>query len=489
VKHAASRPSAREQAGLFVLALAIYACTLYPSFYTFDSAELAIGATTLGIVHSPGYALYMLLAHAFGMLPIGDIGFRLNLLSAVCTALTLPILYTALWHSTRQKAAAALASLVFILGATVWHNGTITEVYATQTLTLGATWWALARLPTRKTTRDTLLAGAFFGIAVAMHPSSALFAPVVAAVFLALRRTGQECLGAGTLAVVVFAVSLLYFPIRQGVELHMNFAGQFDDAGIFQPVDLRTPEGIVWLIRGEQFDGLFFYEGVVASAGQLVVAAHTFWLTYQGVGLLLVMIGLVTMRRARLLLWLFAFLPYTYFYITYGAPDRAYMFGPAYLLLALPMAHCMVEVAAWLRARRKPTARSLLLLVPLLMALYSLRGLGERMQVDVRGEATAIMAVLPDDALVFGVWGDIVTLEYLQILEGQRPDLILRNLFFFDSESGVLGQIAHQQEAQPSRPLVFLSELVPAGLDPRRYTISALRVGERAAGFIFTPRE
>jgi hypothetical protein len=534
---------ALQQAGLFALALAIYVCTLYPSFYTFDSAELAIGAATLGIVHSPGYALYLLLAHGFALLPFGDVGFRLNLLSAVATALTVPILYTALWHSMTSrtqrtarmpslrdrggrdaifgvrakiydddwhrnlpfseqqaggevhasKSICALASLVFILGATVWHNGTIAEVYATQTLTLAAAWWALARLRAHRTTRDALLAGALFGVAVAMHPSSALLAPAVAAVFLALHHSWRDCLGAAALAVVIFAASLLYFPIRQGAELRMNFAGQHDDAGIFQAVDLRTPEGIVWLLRGEQFDGLFFYEGVIASAGQLLVAAHAFWLAYQGVGLLVVGVGLsMSFRRglkATLLLWLLAFLPYIYFYLTYGAPDRAYMFGPAYLLLALPMAHGLAAISRWLCAKGRPGARVLLLLVPLLMALHSLRALGERMRIDVRGDAEAVMAALPQDALVFGVWGDVVTLEYLQILEGQRPDLTLRNLFFFDSESGVLGHIARQQAAQPLRPLVFLSDLVPTGLDPRRYTIFPLRVGDRAEGFIFVPRE
>ena len=195
------------------------------------------------------------------------------------------------------------------------------------------------------------------------------------------------------------------------------------------------------------------------------------------------------MRFLHSLLWLLAFLPYTYFYTTYGAPDRAFMLGPVYLLLALPMAYGLAALGSWLCANGRPHARVLILLVPLLMTLYSLRTLGARMGDDVRGESAAVMAALPEDALVFGVWGDVVTLEYLQILEGQRPDLTLRNLFFFESESGVLGHIARQQASNPARPLVFLSDLVPTGLDPRRYTIFPLRVGERAEGFIFVPRE
>ena len=66
--------------------LLIYIGTLAPTIFTHDSPELAAGALELGIVHPPGYSVYLLVAHAFTYLPIGDIAYRVNLLSAVSTA-------------------------------------------------------------------------------------------------------------------------------------------------------------------------------------------------------------------------------------------------------------------------------------------------------------------------------------------------------------------------------------------------------------------
>ena len=71
----------------------LYLSTLAPTVQAFDSAELTVGAYTLGFVHAPGYPLYMVLGHLFGQIPIGDIGFRLNLMSAVFGVSTVLVLY------------------------------------------------------------------------------------------------------------------------------------------------------------------------------------------------------------------------------------------------------------------------------------------------------------------------------------------------------------------------------------------------------------
>jgi hypothetical protein len=501
------QPLARRQLLLFIFAFALYWLTLYPSFYNFDSAELAIGATELGIVHSPGYALYLLIAHVFTWLPIGDVGYRLNLLSALYTALTVPILWTGLFLLIGKGRASALVALCFVLCVTVWLNGTVTEVYAAQTLTLAISFWAIMRLRPARTIARALAAGAAFGVAVAMHPSSVFFAPAVALAFVGLRVRWHLCIGAALLALLIFATSLFYFPLRQDAQPRMNFAGQYDDSGQFVPVDLATVEGLTWLIRGDQFADLFFAEGYLPSQAQLGETLTSFWNTYQGIGLLIGVVGIVVLARRRLVfvVWMLAFLPYTYFYTTYGAPDKTMMLNPSYLLMSVPLVYGFAwgnlnrqlrhvrqvkEADTWraLRFNYSPIGKLLWLLVPALMAVNSLVQLGIRLGDDVRGEATAIIDAMPQDAVVFGVWGDIVPLEYLQLIDGQRVDLTLRNLFFFDSQEGVIGQIARLTEDAPSRPIVFLSSLVPTGLDARQYTIYPLRVDGESVGFVFVPR-
>ena len=50
-----------------------------------DGIELTITARFLGISHPTGYALYMLLGKIFTFLPLGSIGWRVNLSSVVFT--------------------------------------------------------------------------------------------------------------------------------------------------------------------------------------------------------------------------------------------------------------------------------------------------------------------------------------------------------------------------------------------------------------------
>ncbi|MGH7740169.1 MAG: protein O-mannosyl-transferase family, partial [bacterium] len=58
-----------------------------PTFYADDSAETITAAWLLGLPHPPGYPLYTLIGHLFSSLPLGGIGFRVNLLSALLAAL------------------------------------------------------------------------------------------------------------------------------------------------------------------------------------------------------------------------------------------------------------------------------------------------------------------------------------------------------------------------------------------------------------------
>ena len=79
-----------------------YIRTMPPSLYAYDSIEIAIGAATLGIIHSPGYSVHLLIGHIFTYLPFGDIAYRLHLLSLTATLATLPPLWWLCYQLTKQ---------------------------------------------------------------------------------------------------------------------------------------------------------------------------------------------------------------------------------------------------------------------------------------------------------------------------------------------------------------------------------------------------
>src|SRR6185436_2656693 len=77
----------------FGLPLTLYVRTLAPGLLLGDSAEFQTLAYTLGMTHATGYPVYLLLAHAFTLLPLGDLASRVSLFSAVSASVALALVY------------------------------------------------------------------------------------------------------------------------------------------------------------------------------------------------------------------------------------------------------------------------------------------------------------------------------------------------------------------------------------------------------------
>jgi hypothetical protein len=510
-----SRANGAVAAALAVLAAVPVLVLLYPTFYRFDSAEFAIGARTLGFVHAPGYPAYLLAAHAFtwlpvGNLPVGDFGLRVNLFSAVCAIAFAPVFWLAmvglLGPAGRARTARTIAAAIALAVAWSPHvlaHGTIAEVYLPQMLTLALTGCALARLGAQPGSLGrALMAGAAFGLAVAVHPSSALVGLGVAAAFVAARVSMRACVLGGAVAVGVFAVSLLYFPVRAAAEPAFTLAGSYTAEGVFAPLDLRTPAGVWAMLRGEQFAPLFFSRGPLPTAETWSETAAAF-VGGLGTGTAALGLGAVLAWAARASFarwpvrwagaWAAAFVPYTLFYAQYGAVDRAAMFGPSLMLWALAACVLLVSLAGYLRPKAVPVLGVTLMLLPLFTLAGAVPPVVERNRVDIRQRAEAVIAAVPPGALVFGLWEDVVPLQYLHLLEGARPDLEFRNLLLFDRPGALAAHVARVLAERPARPLLFVDDRIPTGLDAAAFRITPFRVdvgdgaGETRVGFLFLP--
>ncbi|MFH1562260.1 MAG: DUF2723 domain-containing protein [Nitrospirota bacterium] len=78
---------------VFLISFFIYLKTLTPTVGYHDSGDMTVAAYLLGIPHPPGYPLYCLLGKLFTCIPIGNIAYRLNLISGLCGALTVMMVY------------------------------------------------------------------------------------------------------------------------------------------------------------------------------------------------------------------------------------------------------------------------------------------------------------------------------------------------------------------------------------------------------------
>ncbi|HVZ80818.1 MAG TPA: DUF2723 domain-containing protein [bacterium] len=119
---------------------------LNPTFYLDDSPETVTACVTLGIPHPPGYPLHTLLGHLMALLPLGALGFRVNLSSALLGAAICLLLFLFLKAKVGLSGpTAALFSFLWILGKTAYPAALSakTGVYELTGLLLLAILWCL----------------------------------------------------------------------------------------------------------------------------------------------------------------------------------------------------------------------------------------------------------------------------------------------------------------------------------------------------------
>ncbi len=122
------------QAAAALAVLGVYVPTLYPSVSGGDSGELIVAAHELGVAHPPGYPLFTLLGHAFTLLPLGSIAWRVNFMTALLGAIAAAVLLRAAWRLTRSPGAGLFAAGLFAFSPGVWRYSIQAEVFSLNNL-------------------------------------------------------------------------------------------------------------------------------------------------------------------------------------------------------------------------------------------------------------------------------------------------------------------------------------------------------------------
>jgi hypothetical protein len=166
---------------------AVYVATLAPGVTFWDAGEFIAAAHSLGIPHPPGTPLFVVLLSAWAkLLAFLPFATATNLFSSACTAVAVGL--TTLWvaRATKEPLAGVAAGMAAGAMSTVWQNATETEVYAASLLLSVATIVAADRAGRTGDARFTLLTAYLLALAVPVHLSALVAAPV--AVVLAASR-------------------------------------------------------------------------------------------------------------------------------------------------------------------------------------------------------------------------------------------------------------------------------------------------------------
>ncbi|HEY0931139.1 MAG TPA: DUF2723 domain-containing protein [Gemmatimonas sp.] len=144
-------PPYRMAGVISALVLVLYVITLAPTTAMWDASEYIAAAKVLGIPHPPGNPLFVLVAHAFALIPFPlSYAGRVNLLAATTSAISAGIWFLVAYRTLRgwqlpNMPRLVIAAAAAILGATcftVWNQSVVNEkVYTVAMLGLAASAW------------------------------------------------------------------------------------------------------------------------------------------------------------------------------------------------------------------------------------------------------------------------------------------------------------------------------------------------------------
>jgi Protein O-mannosyl-transferase TMEM260-like len=332
-----ARAAAVALAGLLVslLVFVLYLKTLAPTVLylqdpkLLDAVMVQMQVAVLGITHPTGYPTYLMVTHLFTYLPFGDPAYRANLGSAVYAALAVLAVYQAGLLLGRRIVAAAAGALAFGLGAALWSQAVIAEVYTLNALLVAVTIVVFLLWRRHQRDRYLLLSSFLMGLCLTNHLTSGLLLPA-SILFVALvdRRkladVGLLLKGAG-----LFLLGLtpyLYLPIRAAMDPPF-VANNPDTFGRFWYVvsggDLT---GSLFAFGPSELPGrmLFYWEDLLGNMPFLVVM----------VALTGAIVVLLKDRAVGIFLG-FLFFGWLFYAVENDIPDIDLYFIPTYLVLSV----------------------------------------------------------------------------------------------------------------------------------------------------------
>jgi len=451
-----------------LLAFCVYLRTLAPTVMWYDMGELTTASYVLGIAHNTGYPLYILLGKLFTFLPVGDVAYRVNLMSAVFAALTVSLVFVIIHDLTKSILAALFGSLTLAFSSTLWSTATWAESYSLNAFFTAAITLLLLRWRASGRPWALYLATLLFGLSLGNHRLILLLVPGILLFLWAGRRNlnAGRCLHCGGFLLLGLSV-YVYLPLRGSQEPSLNWA---------QPANFHTYLSmfLTGSSRSEYWRFTFFDHLDVLSAFPLN--------EFTAPGLALAAVGLVYVWRHQRLFAVYGLLLCAlvgFVALSYNIHNVYNYFIPAYLVLTVWMgcaAKALFALGVQLLDVRRPqwahsgqylfspVAGLLLLALPLWLLAHNLPRLDRSDDYSAHDFAeTTLARVKPHATIITDSWS-ASPLWYAQLVEGYRVDVLVSPLFSVPGEDA-LAFIDEQFDA--GRP-VYVAEGLRGDLEQVR---------------------
>ena len=208
----------------------VYVMTTEPSASLWDCAEFIATSYKLEIGHPPGNPLFFLIARLFAIFAPSTqyVALAINIMSCVCSALTIMFLFWSITHLARKIevgagseptknqswaiiAAGVVGSLAYAFTDTFWFSAVESEVYAMSSLFTAMVFWAILKweeyADEKHSGRWLVLIAYLMGLSVGVHLLNLLAIPTI--VFVYYFKKYEKITRRGVILATVASVLLL----------------------------------------------------------------------------------------------------------------------------------------------------------------------------------------------------------------------------------------------------------------------------------------
>jgi len=414
-----------------IVTFSVYNLTLMPTVGWSDSAELSVKAHELGVPHGSGYPIYAIFAWAFTKLPVGDIAFRVNLLSAVFGAIAAVIVYYIVLELTDTWWSGFVASLAFAFSFSEWSQSTIAEVYTLNSLIISLC--VLSLILWQKGRIGLEYFALFFGLSQAHHRTSILLAIPFSA-FIVLRNSHiikqPRYVAKLFLIMLIPQISYFYLLIRgkwsnwQSFFEYVAYGHARECFHWFASLGevLQRIENVVWPLAKKDYGVAIFGIGAI---GIIILLSGSFHLDSSYDRKEWKRIGILFFTS-----WLSSIL----FCLVFHADDLFVFMIPSALFIALGVGIATYAIVHAISRHIKvsislfPLVIVLFAMAPVSLLLAHYRSLDRSKDFHFRDNGRIVLEKADSNATIFTEWGACWPLFYLQRTKNLRADVDIQVL-------------------------------------------------------------
>jgi hypothetical protein len=488
---------------VFVLSFTVYVVTLCPTIYWEDSAAFCAVHSLLGIPHSPGFPVYVLLGRLFTLLPFAGSAFYSNLMSAFWGSAALSMMFFLILEIQEQaqldqwlsKLTAITAILFLGFSSSFWLQTIRAEVYSLNiffilVLTYLVLKWRRSRSDSNGT-KALLLFFFILGLSLTNHPL--LIVTLVPGFLLFILLTDYGALlnpKRLVLLTVFFLLGMsfyLYLPIRSGLLPAINW-GKPDSWSNLVAYLLRTSQAGVtpsvvdvpylnrfWFNLSfpvDQFGLPLFWLGVVGAVSMFRSSRLALLLTFSVFSLNVLTATWATdfsVRNYDLLGYLLPSL--CMFTIWFALGLRAVL---AWILKESRIINInpKKEISKVLTHLAAYTTFLVVLLLPAFQLGKNVKQCNKRSQIWAYTYASQTLSNVEKNAMILvGDDNTLTSLWYLNLCENRRPDVKILSM-------SALINPAYREQLRHQYPQIKLPNLSSQDLGALAWEVLRLNAGQ-----------